>query len=133
MFACVVDTHAAIWFFSGDPRLSEAAKNALFAAASSRRKVAVSSVSLAELVYLVEKQRLPFAAYDDLRRALADPNHVLGEVPFNSDVVEAMRQVSREEIPDMPDRIIAATAVYLGVPVVSRDGRIRTSSVRSIW
>lgn len=105
----------------------------MFAAASSRRKVAVSSVSLAELVYLVEKQRLPFAAYDDLRRALADPNHVLGEVPFNSDVVEAMRQVSREEIPDMPDRIIAATAVYLGVPVVSRDGRIRTSSVRSIW
>ena len=44
-----------------------------------------------------------------------------------------MQQVSREDIPDMPDRIVAATAVYLGVPVISRDGKIRASNVQTIW
>jgi PIN domain nuclease of toxin-antitoxin system len=44
-----------------------------------------------------------------------------------------MRTVSRSEVPDLPDRIIAATAVHLGVPAISRDGKIRTSSVDTIW
>jgi PIN domain nuclease of toxin-antitoxin system len=33
----------------------------------------------------------------------------------------------------MPDRIVAATAVYFGVPVVSRGGRIRASNVQTVW
>ena len=33
----------------------------------------------------------------------------------------------------MPDRIIAATALHLGVPVISRDGKIRASTVATIW
>lgn len=33
----------------------------------------------------------------------------------------------------MPDRIIAATAIHFGVPVLSRDSRIRASNVRTIW
>jgi len=33
----------------------------------------------------------------------------------------------------MPDRIIATTALHLGVPLISRDGRIRLSSVPTIW
>jgi len=32
----------------------------------------------------------------------------------------AMRRVPRTDIPDMPDRIVAATAVFLSVPVISR-------------
>jgi PIN domain nuclease of toxin-antitoxin system len=44
-----------------------------------------------------------------------------------------MRQVPRADVPDMPDRIVAATAVYYGVPVISRDARIRASNVQTIW
>ncbi len=33
----------------------------------------------------------------------------------------------------MPDRIVAATAVYLGVPVISRDGRIRAANLQTVW
>ena len=39
----------------------------------------------------------------------------------------------RDEVPDLPDRIIAATAHVYGIPVLTRDGRIRSSNVRSIW
>src|ERR1039458_4256945 len=98
-----------------------------------RRRIVVSAVSLAEIVYLVEKSRLPENAYADLKNALADPDHVLKEAPFTVEIVDAMRNVSRAAVPDMPDRIVAATAVYFGVPVLSRDGRICASNVQTVW
>lgn len=82
---------------------------------------------------MVEKQRLPAAAYSDLKAALANPNHLLEEAVLDSQVVDAMTQISRTEIPDMPDRIVAATALSLGVPLVTRDGRIRAWNVRTVW
>ena len=44
-----------------------------------------------------------------------------------------MRQVPRAEVPDMPDRMIAATAVYFNVPVISRDRRIRAATLKTVW
>jgi len=44
-----------------------------------------------------------------------------------------MQRVSREEVPDMPDRIIAGTALHFNVPVISRDGRICAATVKTIW
>jgi PIN domain nuclease of toxin-antitoxin system len=47
--------------------------------------------------------------------------------------LQALRQVPRAQVPDMPDRIVAATAVYLGVPVISRDARIQSSIIQTVW
>jgi hypothetical protein len=44
-----------------------------------------------------------------------------------------MRQVPRAEVPENPDRMVAATGVYFGVPVISRDRRIRAASLKTIW
>lgn len=57
----------------------------------------------------------------------------MAEAALTGEIVESMRLVQRYEIPDMPDRIIAATAMYFSVPVISRDGRIIASSVKTIW
>lgn len=133
MIAGVADTHAAIWFLFGDPRLSRTALSFFDQAAMARRKIVLSPISLAEVVYLVEKDRLPRSAFDDLQAALNNPNHVLDEAPFTAEVAQAMRQVSRAEVPDMPDRIVSATAVFLGVPLITRDGRIRASNVQTVW
>jgi PIN domain nuclease of toxin-antitoxin system len=73
------------------------------------------------------------SAYEDLRAALSDPEYVIEEAPFTAEVVEAMRQVPRAQVPDMPDRIVAATAAYLRVPVISRDCRIKSSNVQTVW
>jgi PIN domain nuclease of toxin-antitoxin system len=129
----VADTHAALWYLLKNPRLSATARKFMDDAASAGHDIALSAISLVEIVYLVEKQRLPASAYDDLKIALADPEYVIEEAALTGEVAEAMRQVSRAEVPDMPDRIVAATAVRLGVPVISRDGRIRGSCVLTIW
>ncbi len=133
MIAGVADTHASLWYVFGDSRLSHTAKLAFDKAAESRQKILVSVISLAEIVYLSEKGRLNASAYFELQHALHNANHVLQQAPLTSEIVDAMRQVARVDIPDMPDRIVAATAVYFGVPVISRDGRIRASNVHSVW
>ena len=133
MIAGVADTHTALWYLLKNPRLSAAARSFMDDAAAAGYDIALSPISLAEIVYLVEKGRLPASAYDELRKALNDSDCVLEEAPFTTEVVETMRQVPRVDVPDMPDRIVAATALYFGVPVISRDGRIRASNVQTVW
>ena len=133
MIAGVAGTHAALWYLFGDSRLSASAKTFIDEAARSGRKVVLSVISLAGILYLIEKNRLPFSAYEKLRQALGVVEYVIDEAPLTTGIVEAMKQVPRADVPDMPDRIVAATAVYFGVPVISRDGRIRASNVLTIW
>lgn len=102
-------------------------------AAHTGNDVVLSPISLAEIVYLVEKGRLEASAHRELKAALGDPEYVIEEAPFTSEVIEAMWKVPRAQVPDLPDRIIAATALYLGVPVISRDARIRASNVQTVW
>jgi PIN domain nuclease of toxin-antitoxin system len=133
MIAGVADTHAALWHLFGDPRLSRNAADFIDKAAAQRQKIALSAISLAEIVYLIEKNRLPRIAYEVVSGALADPEHVFTEAVCSAAVTLSMWQVPRSDIPDMPDRIIAATAVYFDVPVISRDGRIRAATIRTVW
>jgi PIN domain nuclease of toxin-antitoxin system len=133
MIVGVADTHTALWYLFSDARLSAVARDFIRGAAGERSKVAISSISLVELVYLVEKGRVLSSAYEDLVRALADPEHLFVEAAVSAAIVESMRLVSRAEVPDMPDRIVAATGLYLSVPVISRDRRIRAASLKTIW
>jgi len=133
VIAAVADTHTALWYLLKNPRLSSTARNFIDPAAHLGHEIILSAISLAEIVYLVEKGRLPASAYGELREALSDPDFVMAEAALTGEIVESMRLVQRDEIPDMPDRIIAATAMYFSVPVISRDGRIIASSVKTIW
>lgn len=131
--AAVADTHTALWHLFSDRRLSDTASRFIQQSAEKRQKIAVSSITLAEIVYLVEKGRLPAEAYDLLCRALADPENVLTEAALTSSVVESMRRVSRNQVPDLADRIIAGTALFFGVPAISRDRRILSADLETIW
>lgn len=133
MIAAVADTHAALWHLYDDTRLSIPARTFMDAASDARQQIAISTISLAELVYLIEKGRIPAPAYRDLFEALADPDHAFTEAVFTASVVECMWRVSRADVPDMPDRMIAATATYLDVPLISRDRHIRSANLRTIW
>jgi predicted nucleic acid-binding protein len=54
-------------------------------------------------------------------------------VALDAAVARALLEIPRDDIPDMPDRVIAATAVHAGVQVISRDRRISISRVPTIW
>ena len=133
MSAVVVDTHTIVWYLSNDPRLSATAAAALDRATAEGELIYVPSVCLVELTYLIEKRRLPPAERERLVNALDDPATPCELAPLDRAVADALELVDRTEVPDLPDRIVSATAVSLRVPLVSRDGRIRASRVETIW
>jgi PIN domain nuclease of toxin-antitoxin system len=133
MIAAVADTHAEIWYLFNDTRLSLRAREFISHAVRSGNTIVVSAISMAEIVYLIEKNRLPLTPYTDLRKALADPGDVLKEAPFTAAIVDAMRQIGRAAVPDLPDRAVAATVFYLNIPIIRRDARIESSNLQTIW
>lgn len=128
MPAVAADTHAIVWYLDNDPRLSSAGAEAL-----DRATAAGEVVCLVELTYLIEKGRIPKVARERLVVALDDPATPRRLAPLDRSVADAMERVSRSEVPDLPDRVVCATALALGVPLVSRDGKIRASQIRTIW
>lgn len=133
MPAVVADTHAAIWYLSDSPRLSARAGSAMDEASAGGDPILVPAISLVELTYLIEKGRVPVIARQRLVDAIADPDGPYELVPLDGAVAEAVEQIDRATVPDLPDRVIAATALAQGVPLVSRDGKIRDSQINTIW
>ncbi len=129
----VVDTHTIVWYLEDDPRLSVRAAEALDSATAAGDAILIPSVCLVELTYLIEKHRLPAVVRETLVQTLDDPASPCSLVPLDRAVADALRRVPRNEVPDLPDRIIAATAVAIAVPLVSHDSKIRASQIQTIW
>src|SRR3954468_15803633 len=123
----VADTHAMIWFLFDPPRLSVAATAAMNLAAAST--IYLSAISLVELAYLIDKGRYTDAALDLLIRVVNDPASGVVLAPVDPPVARSVRRVPRKLVPDMPDRIIAATALHLSLPLVTADQRIRSAGI----
>jgi PIN domain nuclease of toxin-antitoxin system len=122
-----------IWYLYDDPRLSKKARDVLEKAASSSDQIACSALTLAEILYLQEKERIPSETFNRLVEALETRNSLLVVAPVTLAVVIAMQNIPRTEVSDLPDRVIAATALHLGVPLISRDRKIAASRVSTIW
>lgn len=85
-----------------------------------------------ELVYLVEKGRLPRTVIDRARAALAAGDAEISVVALDEAVAWRVDQIPRGAVPDLPDRVIAASALQLNVPLVTRDSRIQASGIATI-
>jgi PIN domain nuclease of toxin-antitoxin system len=133
MIAAVADTHALIWYLGADTRLSVAALEFIENVAKRGDQIAISAISLIEMVYLLEKGRIPSQRFSQIASELEHPNSLFVEVPIDLAVARALTRVDVFQIPDMPDRIIAATAVHLQVPLISRDRKIQLSPIETLW
>lgn len=133
MITAIADTHAAIWYVSGDSRLSLKARTLINTTKNNRDQIGVSAITFCEMVYLVEKGRIPPEHFTDLARLVDTQHAIFTQIMVDLPIARAMTGVDVMQIPDFPDRIIAATAVSRGVPVISRDGKIKLSSVPTVW
>lgn len=133
MFAALVDTHTLIWWLQDSPRLSVTAANYLEACLIARQRIAVSSITLVEVVYLVEKGRISAETFTAIAQILSGLDGLFSEMPVTLEIARTMSRIDAQQVPDMPDRIIAATALYLRVPVISKDAKIQQSNIQTIW
>ena len=123
------DTHAALWFLENDHRLSQPALKALDEA----RQILLPTICLVEITYLVEKRRLDAAVMPRILAELDNPATTMTLADLDLGVVRALQNIARIDVPDMPDRVIAATALFHGVPLVTRDAKIRSCGIATIW
>lgn len=132
----VADTHALAWYLLDDPdrRLSPAALAAL-EDAESTDGIAVSVASVIDLWYVIRTRRtLTDDQLDQVLDLLHDPESSLEAEPITLDVAAAFRQIPRDALSDPWDRFITATAMALGLPLVTRDRRsTELGLVETIW
>ncbi|SRR5258708_4135224 len=133
MLVAIADTHAAIWYLYTDPRLSSRADTFMQSAEANGDQIGLSSITFVEMVYLIEKGRIPAEGLSRLARIIDEPEGVFAEIPVDLKVARALSQIDAAKIPDMPDRIIAATALLRAIPIISRDGKIRLSGLTTLW
>ena len=134
MSAVVADTHTIIWYLRSPEKLSIDAVNALDNALNNSESIFISAISLVEMNYLVEKNRIPTGSLEQLLQLIDDPLVNLVVVPLDTPVAKAFTQIPSEIVPEMGDRIIAATSLYLSLPLVTKDHKIRNlSNIQTIW
>lgn len=129
----VTDTHGLIWYLEDSLRLGPAARRAFDACDRGDIVIYVPTICLVEIVYLQEKGRISANLKAQLDAELQAGSSGLVLADLTAEVANTVTRVSRSEVPDMPDRIIAATALHLGLPLISRDGKIQLSDVSTIW
>ncbi|MEW6737348.1 MAG: type II toxin-antitoxin system VapC family toxin [Acidobacteriota bacterium] len=133
MSAILTDTHALLWYLLEPSKLSAPAHTAMHAADTSAT-IYIPSIVLVELRYLVEKGTITEAVFDFVAKSISDPTTSLSTIPLDFESAQAVGFISRSIVPDMPDRIIAATALYMGLPLVTRDHKIQAATViTTIW
>jgi len=129
----VTDTHGLIWYLEDSPRLGVEAKAAFDACDSGVAFIYVPTICLVELVYLCEKGRVPWQLWEQFGVALLTEVTGLRVADLTASVVGTLRKIPREVVPDMPDRIIAATALDLDLPLISRDRKIVSADLTTLW
>lgn len=135
MSAVVTDTHALLWYLNNSSELSANALAAFETAEQGGYLIYIPAIILVEIRYLVEKGRDVFEQdFGLVVSKMNDPNTALKFAPLNQATAEDLGQIPRSVVPDMPDRLIAATAFNLNLPLVTKDSDIRKlQNVQSIW
>lgn len=129
----VADTHSVIWHFTAPQNFSTAASQAMDSS-EANGTIFVSSIPLVELIYLVEKGKIARDTLDLLGDALDDANSAFQLIELNRGVADELEKIPRKDVPDMPDRIISASALYLNIPLVTKDSKIQSVSlIQTIW
>jgi PIN domain nuclease of toxin-antitoxin system len=130
----VSDTHALHWHLVGNNKLSATARQIFKEADAGTHQILVPGIVLIEFVYLAEKGRLEEDRVDALFQRLAVSGGSYAVAPLDLAIAQALWRVPRALVPELPDRIITATALALSLPLITRDHTIQQSAlVPIIW
>lgn len=124
-----LDTHAFIWYLdkSLNNKLSPKALKAIKEAEDSYT-VYLPIIVLMEVLYLVEKGRVNLSFPKLLLNLEESINYEI--VPFDTRLLKIAETIKGLEA---HDRLILATAILTGSPLVSNDKEIHTKGIKVIW
>jgi PIN domain nuclease of toxin-antitoxin system len=129
----VLDTHALLWWLGAADKLGAAARRTL-RRVTAERPARVSSISVYEITTAVRRGRLALSlpAEEWLAEAAALPE--VRFEPVTAAIATLAGRIGDELHGDPGDRLIVATAMHLGLPLVTADGKLQQlRGLKSIW
>lgn len=129
----VLDTHVWVWWLSGSERLSRKAQH-LIDEAKTLQNIYVSSISVWEIAHLATRGRLELTM--DYRDWIAQAESLpfVQYIPIDNHIALKSVQLPSPLHQDPADRIIIATALILGVPLITKDTKIRQyPHITTVW
>lgn len=109
---------------------SPTAKQIMNEAENGNAIVHIPAIVLAEILYLSEKKRISLTL-TDVRNHLKNFSNFRA-CPLSFEIIEAAEQIT--DIPELHDRLIAATAKHLNLELITNDPKIQNSAfVKTVW
>ena len=128
-----LDTHAWIWFVSNPDLLSKKAKKAIDAAVKAKGLL-ISSISVWEVALLAAKNRLKLTLDVTDWVAKSEILPFFQFIPISNAIAIKSINLPQPLHSDPADRIIIASALSAGTPLVTKDKKILDyPHVKTIW
>ena len=119
----VLDTHVLIWYFIGSNRLHNKLRERIDAIRNEGGRLLVPTIVLAEALDIAEKGRVEFDFTEMYRLIKEEPEFEI--VGFGFEIFDETIQI--KDIIEIHDRIIAATAKFYQVGILTKDRIINES------
>ena len=113
----VIDTQALIKFLNGQKVISDKIDEILKKADEGKNIIIIPSVVLFEIGYLHEKGKIPISLKDIEDIVNNSINYV--EEKLSISIIKTAFEI--KDIPELYDRLIAGTAKYLNLPLITND------------
>lgn len=129
----VTDTHPLIWLASGkSKRLGKAARRLFERAEAGQCSIYIPTTALVELGEAYHKGAAPSGVSFEAWARAAFASGKYHEAALTAEIVYAAQRLY--SIPERGDRLIAATAAVLDLPLITRDPEIHEAvGVECIW
>jgi predicted nucleic acid-binding protein len=118
----VTDTQALVKFMMGKKVINEKANETFLSADKGECTIIIPAVVLMEVLYLFEKNRIEIGLLN-IEDLLKCQNYQFE--PLSLEILKTASEM--DDIPELHDRLIAATARYLDIPIITNDPLIKES------
>jgi predicted nucleic acid-binding protein len=126
----VADAHALVWYLAGDSRLSKRVGQIFEQAEDATVQVLIPTIVLAEITHIAQRKKVKVTIDVVLKRIEIGSGFVV--VPFDLAVFQIALKLPDDW--EIHDRIIAATALYYGSTLITKDKILQVSDeIDTLW